>query len=102
MLEQVQKMVTELVGLDGGDANAEVTVDFQNVFNQLLEISVLKLVTSNIDASQHDFLETMAHDFVHVIIYVLSGTTRRPSAHHRDGCVGFAGWLDGISGHLYW
>ena len=40
MLEQRKETVAELVGLNGGDAHTEVTVDFQDVLHELLEVGV--------------------------------------------------------------
>ena len=88
VLEQSQKTVAELVWLDGGNAHTEVAVDVQNVFYKLLEISVFVLVSSHVYARQNDFLEAVGKHFAHVVVNVLGGTARRPSAHHRDDAVG--------------
>ena len=88
VLEQSQKTVAELVRLDGGNAHAEVAVDFQDVFHKLLEISVFVLVSPHVYARQHDFLEAVGKHFAHIIIDVLGGTARCPAAHHRDDAVG--------------
>ena len=88
MLEELQKTVAELVGLDGGDPDTEVTVNLQNVLNKLLKIGVLILVTPHVDPCQHYFLETVGDDFAHIIIYVLGGTACGASSHHRDDAVG--------------
>lgn len=88
MLEKAQKTVAELVRLDGGNTDAEVAVDFQDVFHKLLEISVFVLVSPHVYARQHDFLEAVGKHFAHIIIDVFGGTARCPAAHHRDDAVG--------------
>ena len=88
MLEEAQKVVTELVGLNGGDPDAEVAVDIQDVLHELFEVDVLILVTSHIDTRQHDFLEVMGDDFAHVVIDVLGGAAGGPSPDHGDDAVG--------------
>ena len=88
VLEQSQKTVAELVRLDGGNAHAEVAVDVQNVFYELLEISVFVLVTPHVYARQNDFLEAVADHFAHIIIDVFGGAARCPAAHHRDDAIG--------------
>ena len=88
VLEELQETVAELVGLDGRDAHAEVTLDVKDVFHELLEVGALKLVTPHVDARQHDFLEAVGNDFAHIIINVLGGTARRAPSHHGDDAVG--------------
>lgn len=87
VLEKLQKVVAELVGLDGGNAHTEVAVDVQDVFYKLLEVSAFILVAPHIDSRQHDFLETVGDDFTHIIIYVLSRAARGTSSDHRDDAI---------------
>ena len=54
----------------------------------MLEISVLKLVTSHVDSSQHDFLEAVGDNFAHIIINVHGGAACRTPSHHGDDAVG--------------
>ena len=75
VLEQPQEMVAELVGFDGGDAHAEVAVDFKDVLYELLERSVFILVTSHVDSRQHDLLESVGNDFSDVVVDVVGRTT---------------------------
>ena len=77
-----------MVWFNGGNAHTEVAINLQNVFYKLLEIGVFILVTSHIDARQHDFLEAMGDDFKHIIIYVFSRTACGASSHHWDDAVG--------------
>ena len=88
MLEELQKVVAELVGLDGGDTHTEVAVDVQDVFYKLLEVSAFMLVAPHIDAGQHDFLETVGDDFAHIVIDVFGRTACGASSHHRDDAIG--------------
>ena len=88
VLEQGQEAVAELVRLDGGDAHAEVAFDGQDVFHKLLKVSAFVLVAAHIYTCQHDFLEAVADDFAHIVVDILSGAARRPSAHHWDDAVG--------------
>ena len=88
MLEELQKTVTKLIGLDGGNSDTKVTLDFQDVFHKLFEVRVLILVTPHVDTGQHDFLEAVGDDFAHIIIYVLGGTACGASSYHRDDAIG--------------
>ena len=88
MLEELQKVVAELVGLDGGDTHTEVAVDVQDVFYKLLEVGAFILVSPHIDARQHDFLEAVCDDFAHIVIYVLGWTACGASSYHRDDTIG--------------
>ena len=88
MLVEAEKMVAELVWLNGGDSDAEVTVDIQNVLNEFFEVGAFVLVSSHVDAGQHDFLEAVSDDFAYIIIDVFGGTTGRASPDHGDDAVG--------------
>ena len=88
MLEQGEETVTELVGLNGGDPDAEVAFNVQDVFHQLLEVGAFILVTPHVDAGQHDFLEAVGDDFAHIIIDVLGRTACGTTSHHGDDAVG--------------
>ena len=111
VLKQGEETITELVGLDGRNADAEVAVDFEDVFYELLEIGAFVLVSSHVDARQHDFLKAVGDDFTHIVIYVCCGTARRSSTHHGDDTIGAevvaaivnfdeAAGMEGVEGRL--
>ena len=81
-------MATELVGLDGRDADTEVAVNLQDVLHKLLEICALKFITPHVDASQYDFLESMGDDIAYIIIYILGGAACGTASDHGNDAVG--------------
>ena len=88
VLEQSQKSVAELVWLDGGDTDAEVAVDSQDVLRKLLETSAFVLIASHIHARQHDFLEAVGDDLANVVIDVFSWTAGGSASDHGDNAIG--------------
>ena len=111
VLKQFQEAVAELVGLDGGDPDSEITFYINNVFDQGLEVGVTIAITSHIDACEYDLLETMVNHFLDVFIDVLGGTAGGSSPDHRDDTVGAeivasvvdldeASGMEGVEGRL--
>ena len=54
----------------------------------MLKVGAFILVTSHVDACQHDFLETVGDNFAYIVIYVLGGTAGGSTAHHRNDAIG--------------
>ena len=81
-------MVAELVGLNGGDADTEVAVNIKDTLHELFEVGAFVLISSHVDTSQHDFLETVGDDLAYVVIDVLGRAACGASSHHGDDAVG--------------
>lgn len=88
VLEEFEETVGKLVGFNGGDAHAKITIDVENVFNELLEIGVFVLITSHVDSGQNDFLEAVGDDFPDVVVDFFRWTTGAAASYSRNDAVG--------------
>ena len=59
-----------------------------NVFDQTFEIGLAILIPSQVDSSQHHFLEAMIDDALDIVIDVFCGSAGGSSSDHRDDTVG--------------
>lgn len=88
VLEKFEETVGKLVRLNGGDAHAKITIDVENVFNELLEIGVFVLITSHVDSGQNDFLEAVSDDFPDIVKDIFRRTAGASASYGWNDAVG--------------
>lgn len=88
VLKEFEETVGKLVRLNGGDAHAKITIDVENVFNELLEIGVFVLITSHVDSGQNDFLEAVSDDFPDIVKDIFRRTAGASASYGWNDAVG--------------